>query len=71
MKNLNDGKQGFWSSLARKAKSILDDDDVPSSPQYADSTARSSQQIPRTATKSKVCSFYSSFLKFVKLVLNI
>ncbi|KAK8544938.1 hypothetical protein V6N12_025798 [Hibiscus sabdariffa] len=28
MKSLNESKQGFWGSLARKAKSFLDDDDT-------------------------------------------
>lgn len=28
MKSLNEPKQGFWGTLARKAKSILDEDDV-------------------------------------------
>ncbi|CAH9114316.1 unnamed protein product [Cuscuta epithymum] len=28
MRNLNESKQGFWSALARKAKSILDDDNA-------------------------------------------
>lgn len=28
MKSLNEPKQGFWGTLARKAKSILDEDNV-------------------------------------------
>ncbi|KAJ4829811.1 hypothetical protein Tsubulata_025321 [Turnera subulata] len=32
MKSLNESKPGFWGSLARKAKSILEDDDHPDPP---------------------------------------
>lgn len=29
MKSLNESKHGFWGVLARKAKAILDEDNVP------------------------------------------
>ncbi|RAL42296.1 hypothetical protein DM860_012079 [Cuscuta australis] len=35
MKSLDEPKQGFWSALARKAKSILDDDDADQLPHEA------------------------------------
>lgn len=51
MKNLNEPKHSFWGALARKAKSILDDDNEP---QQLDSPRRTNTQIPATATRGKV-----------------
>ena len=42
MKSLNEAKYGFWGTLARKAKSFIDED---GSPEQYDSPAR--QQPPR------------------------
>ncbi|PON72882.1 hypothetical protein PanWU01x14_063510 [Parasponia andersonii] len=50
MKNLNEPKHGFWGALARKAKSILDDDNEP---QQLDSPGRTKEQTPATVTRSK------------------
>ncbi|XP_030504326.1 uncharacterized protein LOC115719421 [Cannabis sativa] len=47
MKNLNESKHSFWGALARKAKSILDDDNEP---QQLDSPRRTHAQVPTTAT---------------------
>lgn len=33
MKSLNESKHGFWGALARKAKAILDDDNVDQQPE--------------------------------------
>lgn len=51
MKNLNEPKQGFWGALARKAKSILDDDNEP---QELDSPGRTNVQIPATGPRGQV-----------------
>ena len=51
MRNLNEPKQGFWGSLARKAKSILDDDNEP---QQSDAPGRSRAPIPAAETRGKV-----------------
>ncbi|KAF2291698.1 hypothetical protein GH714_028304 [Hevea brasiliensis] len=50
MRNLNESKQGFWGNLARKAKSILEDDNAP---QQVDSPRRAPQHVPHASTKPK------------------
>ncbi|XP_062081658.1 uncharacterized protein LOC133788260 [Humulus lupulus] len=50
MKNLNESKHGFWGALARKAKSILDDDNEP---QQLDSPGRTDVQVPAIATRGR------------------
>ncbi|MED6198671.1 hypothetical protein PIB30_068681 [Stylosanthes scabra] len=50
MKNLNESKNGFWGALARKAKSIIDDDNI-TSPSEAPGTTRS--QAPGIAPRAK------------------
>lgn len=50
MKNLNEPKQGFWGTLARKAKAILDDDNEP---QQFDRPQRT-VEMPTTETRGKV-----------------
>ncbi|XP_065847072.1 uncharacterized protein [Euphorbia lathyris] len=50
MKPLNEPKQGFWGSLARKAKSVLDDD---SSAQQFVSPGRTGDRMPQTSTEPK------------------
>lgn len=47
MKPLNEPKQGFWGSLARKAKSIIEDD----TPQHLDSPGRATHQVPQNSEK--------------------
>jgi hypothetical protein len=42
MKSLNEAKYGFWGALARKAKSLLDEDGSPG--QHESPTG---QQLPR------------------------
>lgn len=51
MRNINESKQGFWGSLARKAKSILEDDNAP---QQVDSPGRAPHHVPYASTKPKV-----------------
>ncbi|MED6118715.1 hypothetical protein PIB30_005187 [Stylosanthes scabra] len=50
MKNMNESKNGFWGALARKAKSIIDDDNI-TSPSEAPRTTRS--QAPGIASRAK------------------
>ncbi|EXB57591.1 hypothetical protein L484_022698 [Morus notabilis] len=50
MKNLNEPKQGFWGTLARKAKAILDDDNEP---QQFDRPQRTKVEMPTTETRGK------------------
>ncbi|KAJ7959972.1 Heat-inducible transcription repressor [Quillaja saponaria] len=50
MKSLNESKHGFWGVLARKAKAILEDDNVALT---SDSPGRMSPKSPGTATRSK------------------
>lgn len=59
MKNTNESKNGFWGALARKAKSIIDDDDVPRQSEMP-GTGRS--QFPGVASRGKVS--LESYLKF-------
>ncbi|KAJ0985396.1 hypothetical protein J5N97_003752 [Dioscorea zingiberensis] len=51
MKNLNESKYGFWGVLARKAKSILDDDNAA---QRFESHGRNQTQMPDTAMGGKL-----------------
>ncbi|KAL6200515.1 hypothetical protein ACLB2K_030296 [Fragaria x ananassa] len=53
MKNLNESKNGFWSSLARKAKAILDDDEDDNAAQTYDSPGRARVETPPTLTRGK------------------
>ncbi|XWS74453.1 hypothetical protein CRYUN_Cryun02cG0217600 [Craigia yunnanensis] len=50
MKSLNESKQGFWGSLARKAKSFLDDDNVQ---QQFESDRRPKSKLPQRPTPEK------------------
>lgn len=62
MKSLNESKQGFWGVLARKAKAILDDDNVNDNDNDNDNEAqqqfnmpgRTKVEMPATATRGKV-----------------
>lgn len=51
MKSLNESKQGFWGSLARKAKAFLDDDNVQ---HQIDSDGRAKSKLPRRPMPEKV-----------------
>ena len=51
MRNLNESKYGFWGILARKAKSILEDDNAA---QRFESHGRNQTEMPDTAMGSKV-----------------
>ncbi|KAH7672458.1 hypothetical protein IHE45_09G055900 [Dioscorea alata] len=51
MRNLNESKYGFWGILARKAKSILDDDNAA---QRFESHGRNQTQMPDAAMGSKL-----------------
>ncbi|KAF7816257.1 uncharacterized protein G2W53_030226 [Senna tora] len=53
MKNLNESKHGFWDVLARKAKSILDDDNVD---QQHEMYERTGSQMPGTTSRGKFSS---------------
>ncbi|RDX92371.1 hypothetical protein CR513_25508, partial [Mucuna pruriens] len=50
MKNMNESKNGFWGVLARKAKSIIEDDNVPQQSEMP-GTVRS--QLPGVASRGK------------------
>ncbi|XP_012077797.2 uncharacterized protein DDB_G0271670 [Jatropha curcas] len=50
---LNESKPGFWGSLARKAKSILEDENGPQQ-------VESPQQVPHNSTKTKYQNPYPS-----------
>ncbi|XP_020238033.1 uncharacterized protein LOC109817229 [Cajanus cajan] len=50
MKNVNESKNGFWGVLARKAKSIIEDDNVPRQSEMP-GTGRS--QLPGVASRGK------------------
>ncbi|KAL2990549.1 hypothetical protein AAZX31_11G208700 [Glycine max] len=50
MKNMNESKNGFWGVLARKAKSIIEDDNIPQQSEMSE-TGRS--QFPGVASRSK------------------
>ncbi|KAK7290322.1 hypothetical protein RIF29_04650 [Crotalaria pallida] len=50
MKSLNQPKNGFWGVLARKAKSILDDDNVT---QQSEMPAKTTSQLPGVASRGK------------------
>lgn len=51
MRNLNESKYGFWGILARKAKSILEDDNAA---QRFESHGRNQTEMPDTAMGSKL-----------------
>ncbi|KAG4920457.1 hypothetical protein JHK84_049310 [Glycine max] len=50
MKNMNESKNGFWGVLARKAKSIIEDDNVP---QQSEMSGTGRSQFPGVASRSK------------------
>ncbi|XP_057724477.1 uncharacterized protein LOC130940379 [Arachis stenosperma] len=50
MKNLNESKNGFWGALARKAKSIIDDDNI--TPQ-SEAPGATRSQVPGIASRGK------------------
>ncbi|XP_068668825.1 uncharacterized protein [Aristolochia californica] len=58
MRSLNESKYGFWGVLARKAKSILDDDNVAKQFEAHNRPARS--QTPETPTASQYDESYRS-----------
>ncbi|KAK7302018.1 hypothetical protein RJT34_12897 [Clitoria ternatea] len=51
MKNLNESKSGFWGVLARKAKSIIEDDSVPQRSELP-RTTRSQTQFSGVASRA-------------------
>lgn len=51
MKSSNESKYGFWGALARKAKAIIEDDNVAQQPEPP---ARTSKQGPGTVTGAQV-----------------
>ncbi|XP_028803011.1 uncharacterized protein LOC114758157 [Neltuma alba] len=51
MKTLNESKQGFWGSLARKAKSIIEDEQAT---QHSKAPGRVEPQMPGAASTGKV-----------------
>lgn len=51
MKTLNESKNGFWGSLARKAKSIIEDGEDT---QHSKAPERVEPQIPGAASRSQV-----------------
>lgn len=53
MKSLNESKHGFWGALARKAKAILDDDNVVQQPE-APGTGRMREQGLGSGTATRV-----------------
>lgn len=57
MKSLNESKQGFWGSLARKAKAFLDDDNVQ---HQIDSDGRAKSKLPRRPMPEKHQKIYQS-----------
>ncbi|KAK6271646.1 PREDICTED: uncharacterized protein LOC18591111 isoform X1 [Theobroma cacao] len=57
MKSLNESKQGFWGSLARKAKAFLDDDNVQ---HQIDSDGRAKSKLPRRPMPEKHQKVYQS-----------
>ncbi|ESW18906.1 hypothetical protein PHAVU_006G081100 [Phaseolus vulgaris] len=50
MKNMNESKNGFWGVLARKAKSIIEDDNVP---QQSEMAGVGRSQFPGVASRGK------------------
>ncbi|KAL2333099.1 hypothetical protein Fmac_014312 [Flemingia macrophylla] len=50
MKNMNESKNGFWGVLARKAKSIIEDDNVP---QQFEMPGTGRSQVPGVASRGK------------------
>ncbi|TKY47285.1 hypothetical protein E2542_SST29345 [Spatholobus suberectus] len=50
MKNMNESKNGFWGALARKAKSIIEDDNVP---QQSEMPGTGRSQLPGVASRGK------------------
>jgi len=59
MKNMNESKNGFWGVLARKAKSIIEDDNVP---QQSEMAGVGRSQLPGVASRGKVS--LELYLKF-------
>ncbi|XP_022730005.1 uncharacterized protein LOC111285049 [Durio zibethinus] len=57
MKSLNESKQGFWGSLARKAKAFLDDDNVQ---HEFESDGRPKSKLPQRQTPEKYHNIYQS-----------
>ncbi|XP_021279191.1 uncharacterized protein LOC110412873 [Herrania umbratica] len=57
MKSLNESKQGFWGSLARKAKAFLDDDNVP---HQIDSDGQAKSKLPQRPMPEKHQKIYQS-----------
>lgn len=53
MKSLNESKHGFWGVLARKAKAILDEDNVPQQIQTPE-TERTTPHMHGTETMGEV-----------------
>ena len=51
MKNMNESKNRFWGVLARKAKSIIEDDNVP---QQSEMGGVGRSQFPAVASRGKV-----------------
>lgn len=54
MNKLTEPKQGFWGSLARKAKSIIDDDNDPVQSHTPPGRTTTKAQIPDTETRGTV-----------------
>ncbi|XP_014518835.1 uncharacterized protein LOC106776049 [Vigna radiata var. radiata] len=50
MKNMNESKNGFWGVLARKAKLIIEDDNVP---QQSEMSGVGRSQLPGAASRGK------------------
>lgn len=66
-KSLNEAKYGFWGVLARKAKSILEDDIV--SQQIEDYGRSHPQMLDKSAgnqVSDKFCIFYFCLLEWLK-----
>lgn len=57
MRSLNESKQGFWGALARKAKSIIEDEQA--TPQ-SKAPERMGPQMPGAASSDKVSLDYIS-----------
>lgn len=61
MKNMNESKNGFWGVLARKAKLIIEDDNVP---QQSEMSGVGRSQLPGAASRGKVSlEFYLNSLQ--------
>lgn len=53
MKNLSESKQGIWGVLARKAKSIIDDNNT-GKPHVSEVRTRMMEHMPDSATIGQV-----------------